>query len=76
MANFTTQVQGNFFNDTEYEYLLELWIQYRNETEHLPRGESEKARRIEKRIFAGITCSGEKYYKAKIDSLDKTRWTR
>ncbi len=71
MNQFKTQYQQDLFKDEEYENLLELWIQYRNETEHLPRGESEKARRIEKRIFAGIKCSGEKYYKAKVASMGK-----
>lgn len=73
---FKTEIQQDLFKDQEYEALLEKWIQYRQETEHLTRFESDKARRIERRIFAGVQCSGEKYYRAKIDSMEKKRWTR
>jgi hypothetical protein len=69
--SFRIEYQLDLLKDEEYEALLDLWCQYRRETEHLPAGPlgTEQAQKIEKRLFRGKTYDSTKYYKARIESM-------
>jgi len=66
--DFKKEYLGERIVDEEYQFLLNLWLEYRKQTDHLPVSKNKEAYRIHRLLFGNVH-KGEKYQQAKMESL-------
>lgn len=71
---FKQLIYGSFKRDEDYEACLNLWFEYRRQTDHLPASKNQECLKIHRKLFEGIPRD-EKYQRAKLESARKYRET-